>query len=290
MKRTKKIIVMIIIVTICLTPIFSYSAFYDLEYPPDNKGRADYTDEEADEEKNKKNVETYEYNGESSNNFLKTLEIENAQIEPQFNRQYVDYDVKLKDKNNKKIKIIAEPEDENAKVEGAGEFELEDGINELRVVVTAENGNVQIYNLHIELPFKQSDLKLSELQIYGLNIKTGEKEIEKLRPSFNPDKYEYNLDVQNEITSLYIESKTDNDNYIETQGAEDLQIGENKVIIKVKNIDDEGKLSTYVINVERHMEEKNNASYKYIGIAVVLLMIFIIITKKRHKKVRKKRK
>lgn len=290
MKRTKKIIVMIIIVTICLTPIFSYSAFYDLEYPPDNKGRADYTDEEADEEKSKKNVETYEYNGESSNNFLKTLEIENAQIEPQFNRQYVDYDVKLKDKNNKKIKIIAEPEDEKAKVDGAGEFILEDGINELRVVVTAENGNVQIYNLHIELPFKQSDLKLSELQIYGINIKTGEKEIEKLRPSFNPDKYEYNLDVQNEITSLYIESKTDNDNYIETQGAEDLQIGKNKVIIEVKNIDDESKVTTYVINVERHMEEKNNATYKYIVIAVVLLMISIIITKKRHKKVRKKRK
>ncbi len=282
MKKIRKLIIVMMIIGTFLLPTFSYAEFYDLEYPPDNKGRADYSDEEADEEKSKKSEEIYEYKGESSNNFLKTLKIENAQLEPQFNRQYVDYNVKLNDNNNKKIKIIAEPEDEKAKVEGAGEVELEDGINELRIVVTAENGNVQIYNLNIELPFKQSELKLTELQIYGINIKTGEKELEKIKPSFASDKYEYNVDVKNEITSLYIESKTDDNNYIETQGAEELQVGKNKIIIKVKSNNDEAKTTTYVINVERQEEKTNKKMYIYIGGAIILIIFFAIITKKEH--------
>jgi hypothetical protein len=281
MKRIKEIIIMII-AGICLIPTFSYSAFYDLEYPPDNKGRVDYSDEEADEEKSKKDEKTSEYKGKSSNNFLKTLRVENAQIEPQFNRQYVDYNVNLEDKNIKKINIIAEPENENAKIEGAGEIELEDGINDLRVVVTAENGNVQIYNLHIELPFKQSELELTKLQVYGINIKTGEKEIEKLKPSFDPKKYEYDIKVKNEITSLYIERETDEGNYIETNGAEDLQVGKNKVIIKVKSNNDESKTTTYVINIERQEDEINKNIFIYIGGIIILIIIFAIITKKGH--------
>lgn len=282
----KKIIATMLIISMCFIPTLSYSAFYDLEYPPNNTGRADYSDEDAEAQKEEQqSVDPDEYIGKSSNNFLKTLKVENAKLEPKFNRQYVDYNVKLEDENTKKINIIADPEDENAKIEGIGEVELQDGINNLRVVVTAENGNVQIYNLVVELPYEQSSLVLDDLQIYGINIQTGEKESEKLKPSFSPQEYKYNIKVINEITSLYIETKEKDGCAVEIKGAEDLQVGENKVFIKVINNEDESEITTYVINVERQEEKKNNKILVYIGGIILLVIISVIIrTNKKNKK------
>ena len=97
----KKIIATMLIISMCFIPTLSYSAFYDLEYPPNNTGRADYSDEDAEAQKEEQQpVDPDEYIGKSSNNFLKTLKVENAKLEPKFNRQYVDYNVKLEDENN----------------------------------------------------------------------------------------------------------------------------------------------------------------------------------------------
>lgn len=152
MRKLKKIIFIIAIISIFTFPINSYAEefFYEMEYPPNSSGRTDYSDEDAEQQKVEINTSPEDYIGKSSNTYLKSLSVENAKIEPEFNRQYVDYKVTLKNKNAKKINIIAEAEDENASIEGTGEVELQEGTNNLRVVVTAENGNVQFYNLTVE--------------------------------------------------------------------------------------------------------------------------------------------
>lgn len=176
MKKSSIVILIIILLELLLTPLLSYASFSDINYPPNNKGKADYTDEEADKEKlETKTKSPEEYIGKSSNNYLKSLVVENARMEPEFHRQYVDYQLTLEKQETKTINIIAEAEDEKATIEGAGEVEIQDGINEIRIVVTAENGNVQIYTLVLETPFKQSDLVLESLEIEGVNIRNRRK-------------------------------------------------------------------------------------------------------------------
>lgn len=165
----KKLKVNIIFVLISIVTVFlcsvSYSAFYDLSYPPNSNGKADYTDAEADTQKDDETKSSpEEYIGKSSNNYLKSLTIENAIISPEFNRQYVEYTLKLKDENDRKIKIVAEAEDKNAKVQGTGEIELKPGIGSTRVVVTAENGDVQIYNFTIDSPYAGNEVQTEETE------------------------------------------------------------------------------------------------------------------------------
>ena len=294
MKKIKTFAIIILMLSI-LIPRISIAAFYDMEYPPNSSGKADYTDAEADEdaEARKANASSsQDYIGKSSNNYLKSLKIENGIMEPEFNRQYVDYKVTLEDENTRKIKIIAEAEDENATIEGDGEVELQDGINNLRIVVTAENGNVQIYTLTVELPFKQSELKLENLEIYGVNIKTGQNEKEELSPKFSGDIYQYNITVSNEIVGLYIDSKVDENSYVSTIGGETLEIGENTVYVKVKDLEDDSKETTYTIKVERQEESMNNNEKPLIVIGVIIailiiLIILIIVIKSKKKKKKK---
>lgn len=288
MKKLKSLIfILIIIFEIFCNQKLSYSAFYDLEYPPNSTGKADYTDEDAIKQKNEESISSSEqYVGKSSNNYLKSLTIENATIEPEFNRQYVEYNLNLIDEKNTKIKIIAEAEDEKAKVEGAGEIELEDGVNNIRVVVIAENGAVQIYNLHIELPFKQSDLKINVLNIYGINKKNGEQKIEKLIPKFDSNIYTYSVNVEYDVTSLDIEAEYEPETFILKKGGDDLVVGKNEVYISVVDKNDEDKSTTYKIDVIRN-ESNNNKKLQIIKALVVMILLIIgvfIIVKLKNKK------
>lgn len=71
----------------------------------------------------------------------------------------------MNNENNRNIIIIAEAEDEKAKVEGIGEIEIRRGIGSTRVVVTAENGDVQIYNFTIDSPYAGKEVNTVEKEI-----------------------------------------------------------------------------------------------------------------------------
>lgn len=280
MKKLKSLIIIVIFVIILFgNSMLSYSAFYDLEYPPDSSKKADYTEEDANKQRIEKSTNnSVRYVGKSSNNYLKSLNIENATIEPLFNRQYVEYKCNLIETTNKRVKIIAEAEDEKAKVEGTGEIKLEDGANDIRVVVTAENGDVQIYNLHIELPQKQSDLKINSLSVYGISQNNGERKIEKIIPSFDARNYEYSLNVEYDITSLYIEADYEPETFILTKGIEYLDVGYNAVYISVIDKNKEEKSTIYKINVTRNENKKNKEQQILIIVILVLFVMILILT------------
>ncbi len=80
----------------------------------------------------------------SKNNFLKSLSIENYQLEPEFEKETLEYSVTLAPETTK-INIIGEIEDAKASVMGLGEIDVVDGLNKIEIIVTAQNGNQRTY-------------------------------------------------------------------------------------------------------------------------------------------------
>lgn len=80
----------------------------------------------------------------SSNNYLKSLSVEGAQLTPAFNKNTLEYTVELEPRTEK-ISVSAQVDDYKASVSGTGEKEVSEGINFIEVVVTAENGTKRTY-------------------------------------------------------------------------------------------------------------------------------------------------
>lgn len=89
----------------------------------------------------------------SSDNNLSSLSIDEFEISPSFEKNTLEYSVTTLPTTTK-IKINASANDNKAKVSGIGEFEVQEGINEFNVVVTAENGSIKTYTIKVTVPEK----------------------------------------------------------------------------------------------------------------------------------------
>lgn len=173
MKRILKIILVnatFIILFICTRNNIAYGAgrLVDIPIPPNSWGYADFTSEEGEqqekeykEQQEKNAITAEEFIGKSDNNYLKKLEIEGYQIEPQFDAKVNDYVLKLKDKSIlSKLNIIAEAEDEKTKIQGNGIIEIKDGQKVININVIAENSNLNVYTINIKNENNYEDEKL----------------------------------------------------------------------------------------------------------------------------------
>lgn len=110
---------------------------------------ADYTDDDAEKDTQKliqEHKENFD-NTKSENNYLKSLSVSGGVLSPDFDRQIVEYSVKVTSNINE-INIIAETEDEKAKINGNGKIDIND-ISECRIEVVADSGTVRTYFLKI---------------------------------------------------------------------------------------------------------------------------------------------
>ncbi|MBR4830168.1 MAG: cadherin-like beta sandwich domain-containing protein [Bacilli bacterium] len=96
--------------------------------------------------KNTTNNNTRKDPSKSNNTYLKSLNIPDTEITPEFNKDTLEYSTTVEG-NIEKINIEGEAEDGKAFVEGLGEKELQEGLNEFYIYVTAENGDVKEYKL-----------------------------------------------------------------------------------------------------------------------------------------------
>ncbi len=110
---------------------------------------ADYTDEDAEKETQNLIQEHKEHfdSSKSDNNFLENLTISGGTLTPNFDRQILEYSLKIEN-NIKEINIVANPEDKNATVKGDGKIELGDTL-ECKIEVIAESGTVRTYKIKI---------------------------------------------------------------------------------------------------------------------------------------------
>ncbi len=128
----------------------------DIPVPPNSAGYADFTEEEAAEkekeyEESKNNTVTADYYvGKSSDNYLKSLNIEGYDLYPKFSRQNETYTIYVKDDNINTFNVTAEADNENAKIEGIGNVSVSQEERIINIKVTAENGDLKVYTINIE--------------------------------------------------------------------------------------------------------------------------------------------
>ena len=84
----------------------------------------------------------------SSNNNLKSITIENVELNPEFNKDTLEYSAVVEG-DIEKITINAEAEDGKSSIDGLGEKDLQEGLNEITLYVNAENGDVKEYKINI---------------------------------------------------------------------------------------------------------------------------------------------
>ena len=169
MKLKTFVIVMMIILS--FTTISFAERLVDIPVPPNSSGYADFTEEEAAEqekvyEESKNNITADSLVGKSSDNYLKSLSVEGYELSPEFNRQQDTYTIYVKDDSVNTFNVLAEPDNETAKIEGIGNVTVSADERIINIKVTAENGDLKVYTIKVE----NEDAKNSGENNYRNNI------------------------------------------------------------------------------------------------------------------------
>lgn len=192
---------------------------------------------------------------------LKSLTIKNHDID--FDSEVTDYEIKVL-KNVDKLDITAKATSKDADVKITNP-KLSVGENEVKIEVT-NDGNTNTYIIKV--------IKLNEDDKTLANLKS--LSIDNYEIDFKPDKYEYDLKIENEnyLVINAIAKMTEAD--VEITGNLDL---ENGSIIKIKVTYDGEFYNVYKINIAKAGSTvlKNKVSKKGV-VAVILFDILSIIT------------
>ena len=79
---------------------------------------------------------------------LWSLSVEGYDINPSFDKKTYEYSLDVEN-NVEKVNVVANKNNANARVEGAGEIELKEGNNKVEITVTAQKGNTITYTINI---------------------------------------------------------------------------------------------------------------------------------------------
>ena len=81
-----------------------------------------------------------------TNNYLSSLSVEGVELIPSFNKETDSYIVDL-EPGTTSITVNAEKENKYASISGTGDIAVVEGSNEIKIVVTAENGSKRTYTI-----------------------------------------------------------------------------------------------------------------------------------------------
>lgn len=206
-----------------------------------------------------------------------------------FKKDQTEYSVEVPNEI-KTVEVYAEATDSKAQVTGTGDIELNEGANEARVEVIAQDGTKKTYTITITRKASEtaattdSKFGLSSLSISGQTIS----------PNFKNTIYSYTVGIKEDISSLEINAvATDKEAKIEIMGNENLQQGENTITVIVKN-EKTNQTVTYKITVNKNVvsETKVERNFfnpstwgkemiiKSIIVAVLVLLIIIAVVLK----------
>ncbi len=190
-------------------------------------------------------------------------------------------------------------------ITGTGKKDLQEGVNQFSIVVTAEDGTTKnTYNLSITREAAKEEEDKTEENEDTTNteeeteaeeeIKVGLEKLTidgiTLSPSFKKDVYEYTAKLIGDKTKLDISTTAiDEGQIIEVIGNEDLKEGENVITITVQS-DDEKETVTYQITVNKSLvdeeaiarekaeaeRQEKEKQQRIIIIAVIVVAIVIV--------------
>jgi len=210
------------------------------------------------------------------------------------------YDVTVPE-DVEQVEVYATAQDSKTTVTGTGIKTLEKGVNNLAVVVTAEDGTTKTYTINVTREGKEENTENVQDQYSGdglASLKVGDL---KLSPEFDTNIYEYTVKYIGENEKIEIEATATDPYYmIEITGNEDLKEGENLVTILVSDPDGEN-VATYQITVNKSLvdeaalaREQEEARKKeqqkkqliiggVVAVVAIGIIIFFIIRRRRNR-------
>lgn len=99
----------------------------------------------------------------SKDSTLASVKVAGFQLEPDFQKSVLDYDLKV-GKETDSLIIGADPSDENSSVEVEGNEALLYGNNQVKIKVTAEDGSQTVYRIHVMREKETLEQKASETE------------------------------------------------------------------------------------------------------------------------------
>jgi len=247
-----------------------------------------------------------ETQAESSNANLSMLGIRPTEYDfSGFKVGTTSYDVTVPN-DVEEVEVYATAQDSKSKISGLGTKKLTEGLNDLSVVVTAEDGTEKIYTINVTREGATSSNKgettdgETTSSGEGLSsLKIGDLE---LSPAFSTNVYEYTAKYIGEGKELNVDAVATNSDYtVEITGNDNLQEGENIVTILVTAANGDN-VATYQVTVNKSLvdeeaiaREKEEAKKQEeqkkmiiigvaVGVIVLIIVIAIIISHKRKKR------
>ncbi len=231
----------------------------------------------------------------SSNANLDSLKIEKLTFSPSFSRDVQNYTATLEE-DLTKLNVTAKAESDRAKVKIEGNENLKDGVNDIKITVTAEDGTTKTYTVKVSKgsegenlaqPIESADttdnssLGLQSLEIKNVNFSD----------VFNPNEHFYELNLNLVVDNLDITAVANReDATIEILGNSNFEQGENLVTILVKSASEEETASYQIkVNLPMGVVQQQNEIKFYIkcvliAFAVLLVVLIIILLSKKAKK------
>ncbi len=178
----------------------------------------------------------------SSNNNLLNIEVyagSNKELqELSFQKDVLEYVINLSSPYDF-VDIVVKKEDSLSTVMGDGIVLLQSGENNLEVIVTSEDGNVNTYKIKINNPKSNNNYLLKLIPSVGT-----------LNPEFTKENEIYNLDLTSEDSTLSFEVKTENGK-AEVSGNETLGVPEGTSVRIITVTAEDGSTRSYTINITR---------------------------------------
>lgn len=209
-------------------------------------------------------IETYTitiFREKNSNAYLSDITISGDgniySLETEFNRDTLSYNVNVEEGINT-IDIVATPEISTTTYKLLDDNKIKVGNNIKRVMAIAEDGTSLIYTLTINRQASTNNY------LQAINLSTGT-----LDPNFDKEIESYNVEVENNITSITITGiKDDALATLKGNGKYSLAVGNNEIMLTVTS--ESGEARTYLINVIR--KPNSNAYLKMITTNVGILV------------------
>ena len=196
------------------------------------------------------------------------------------------------------VEVYGTAQDSNAEVSGLGTKKLEEGLNDLSIVVTAEDGTEKIYTIQVTREESGENATAGETQ-EGLSTLTIENL--ELSPAFSTNVYEYTAKYIGEETKLDVNATATNSDYtVDIMGNDNLQEGENVITILVTNNSGDN-IATYQVALNKSLvdeeaiareqeEERQKEEQRrmiiigaVVGAVALIIIIALIIRHRRNK-------
>lgn len=180
---------------------------------------------------------------------LKSLSVDPGTLFPAFSAEQTEYVVYVaNDVENIQVNAVANDEWASASVQSDGALHV--GVNTVPVLVTAENGDEQVYNIKVIRGYNPAAEGANNATLSALSVEGAT-----LEPAFSPDVFSYTAIVAKDITSVGVDATPQYESSgVAVFGAEAL--AEDKLVSVVVTAAD-GTVCVYRVRVDVRLEEAN---------------------------------